>query len=350
MPALHFVLPGDPETRSGGFIYDRRIIEGLQRSGWTVEPHALADEFPQPSARALAEAEQSLAALPDGAPVVIDGLALGVMPEIAHRHARRLVLVGLVHHPLADETGLTPAQEDALFRSERDALSAVRHMIVSSPHTAARLADFDVERGRISVAEPGVDPAPLAEGSRGPGLGLFCAASLTPRKGHAVLIEALARLQHRAWRLICAGSKTRDDATAQRVQKLSRDLGIDGRIDFVGEVEGTELNRHYRCSDLFVLASFHEGYGMVITEAIARGLPVVATAAGAVPDTLPEGAGILVPPGDPEALAAALARLIDAPDELARLKEAARTARAHLPTWEQSVARFAEGLHRALAS
>ncbi len=348
MPALHFILPGNPETRSGGFIYDRRIIEGLRRDGWTVEPHALADGFPEPSEQTLAEAARLLDNLPDGASVVIDGLALGVMPEIAQQQAGRLALIGLVHHPLADETGLAPSRREQLFRSERDALAAVRHLIVTSSHTAARLADFDVAPGRISVAEPGVDPAPAADGSGGPGLALFCAASLTPRKGHAVLIEALARLRERDWHLVCAGSTARDAATARHVQKLCRDSGLDERIDFVGEVEAEELDRLYRRSDLFVLASFHEGYGMVITEAIARGLPVVATAAGAIPDTLPEGAGLLVPPGDAAALAAALARPMDAPEELTRLKEGARAARAHLPSWEQSAARFAEGLRRAL--
>ncbi len=349
MPALHFILPGDPETRSGGFLYDRRMIEGLQRNGWTVEPHALADGFPEPSKEALAEAERLLADLPDGAPVVIDGLALGVMPEIAHRQARRLALIGLVHHPLADETGLAPARQDALFRSEREALAAVRHVIVTSPHTAVRLADFDVDRDQITVAEPGVVPASLTEGSGGPGLGLICAASLTPRKGHHVLIEALARLRARDWHLLCAGSRERDAATARRIEQLCRDRGLDGRIDFVGEVDADELDRLYRRSDLLVLASFHEGYGMVITEAIARGLPVVATSAGAIPDTLPAGAGLLVPPGDPEALAAALGRLMDAPEELAALRKGARVARDELPTWEQSVARFAEGLRMALA-
>ena len=349
MTAVHFILPGDPETRSGGFIYDRRVIEGLRDAGWRVETTSLPDGFPDPSPTALDAAERALAMQPAGALIVIDGLALGVMPEVTRRHAERLHLVGLVHHPLADETGLAADRVAALLRSERDALQSVRRVIVTSPHTAARLADFDVEPERISVATPGVDETALAKGSGGPGLALLCAASLIPRKGHTVLIDALSRLADRPWHLTCAGSLTRDPVTADSVRAQCERQGLSSRVSFPGEVKGGELDRLYRGTDLFVLASFHEGYGMVLTEALARGLPIVAPSAGAIPDTLPDGTTLLVPPGDATALAEALGRLMDDEAALAALAHRARAARADLPRWDQTVTRFAAALRLAAA-
>ncbi len=344
MATLHFVLPGDPATRTGGFIYDARIIEGLRDGGLEVAVHSLPDGFPTPSTAIREQAARLFARLPDGARVVIDGLALGVLPEELRPQAGRLDLIGLVHHPLAAESGISPERQKALFESETAALKLVSQVITTSRHTAAALAPYGVTAERISPVPPGVDPAPLAAGSRDGTLALLCVANLVPRKGHDLLLGALARLKDLDWRLACAGSLARDPAWTDRLRRLCGEAGLDDRVAFLGEIDDSELEDLYHGADLFVLASHYEGYGMVFPEAVARGIPVLATRTGGIPEAAPAEASILVPPGDEAALAEALRRLLTEPAAYARLRAAAQKARKGLRRWPDSAALFAEAL------
>ncbi|MDS4019153.1 MAG: glycosyltransferase family 4 protein [Candidatus Competibacter sp.] len=345
MRSAHFLIPGDPETRTGGYLYDRRIMAGLTALGWRVELHRLDAAFPLPTPAALREADAVLAALPERALAVIDGLALGAMPEVAAAHRDRLRSIALVHHPLALETGLRPAVSRQLYASEREALRHVRHVIATSPSTVRALADYDVPPERCTVVPPGTEPAALAAGSgRGEQWVLFCAASLTPRKGHVVLFRALARLRHLSWRLECAGSDTLDPASAALSRGSIEELGLMDRIELLGELDADALAARYQQADLFVLPSWYEGYGMVLAEALARGLPIVSTTAGAIPDTVPADAGLLVPPGDEAALAEALARVMTEPELRQRLAAGARAARRTLPDWPRVCGQFAATL------
>ncbi|MCP5195324.1 MAG: glycosyltransferase family 4 protein [Gammaproteobacteria bacterium] len=326
------------------------MMAGLTALGWSVALQRLDATFPAPTPTALAEAHDTLAVLPSRSLVIIDGLALGAMPEIAAAHRDRLRLVGLVHHPLALETGLDEAQRRQLYVSEREALRQVRQVIVTSPSTARALADYGVAPERCAVVLPGVDPAPLATGSNKRELTWLCAASLTPRKGHAVLFRALTRLRDRAWRLRCAGSAVYDPVTAAELRGLVDALDLAERVEWLGELEAAALDVAYEQADGFVLPSFHEGYGMVLTEALARGLPIISTTAGAIPDTVPMNAGLLVPPGDEAALAKALLRFMDEPGLQERLAAGARAARQTLPDWPTVSARFAAVLAAVLAT
>lgn len=341
-----FLFPGELDTRTGGYTYDRRIIAGLRALGWTVQPQSLGAGFPTPDAAALAKARQAVEALPDGTLAVVDGLAFGVLGELAHAHATRLRWVALVHHPLALESGLGEAQRHALHASERQALKAARRVLVTSPFTARNLvAEFAVPDSQIRVVEPGTEPAPLAQGSApGQGLNLLCVATITPRKGHALLVEALSGLKHVPWTLHCAGSLTMDSACTDALREAVRRHGLEHRVLLHGEQDEAGLRDLYAAADAFVLPSFHEGYGMALAEAIAHGLPVISTRAGAIVDTVPASAGLLVPPGDVPALRSALQRLlVDAPWREG-LRQGALAARAALPTWETSSARFADAL------
>jgi len=339
-----FAVPGDLATPTGGYAYDRRIIAELQKMGWQVDVVNLGDGFPKPTWETKAAAKRKLAEVPKGCPIVIDGLAFGVMDEAARELRDRNPLIALVHHPLALETGLDDAQRDRLFHSERQALAAARMVIVTSAATARALAAYDVPAGRIHVVEPGTDAAALRARPRGPELTLLCVATLTPRKGHAVLVEALAGLQDRPWTLHCVGSASRDPATAQALHTLLAARGLQARVQLHGEVDAATLEGLYAQADAFVLPSFHEGYGMALAEALAHGLPVLSTTAGAIPDTVPAEAGVLLPPGDAAALRQALARLMDDAPWRAALAAGARAARLRLPTWAQAVARFATAL------
>lgn len=344
-----FLLPGDIDTLTGGYLYDRHIVAGLRDAGWQVALHALDASFPWPSAAALAHADAVLSALPDGELVVCDGLAFGALPALAERHAGRLTWVALVHHPLALEHGLPPAQQQALHDSERRALAVAHTVIVTSDSTARALAALQVPASRITVVLPGTDPAPLADpGDDASGLQLLCVATLTPRKGHTVLIEALAALQDRRWTLHCAGSLARDPVTTQAVAQAVAKHGLGEQVLLHGELGEPALAALYARAHVAVLPSFHEGYGMSLAEALAHGLPVVSTTAGAIPDTVPPSAGALVPPGDVPALRAALARVMDDPAWRQSLAHGARAARTHLPTWPLACQRFSHALRRTL--
>ncbi|HEY6507931.1 MAG TPA: hypothetical protein VIY56_07945, partial [Vicinamibacterales bacterium] len=196
-PSLIFVVPGPIDTRTGGYEYDRRIIDGLRRAGWEVSLHQLADSFPFPSPGDRDEAERLFAKLPDQAMVLVDGLAFGVLADEAERHASRLRFVALVHHPLAEETGLDAVDAAALAASERRALAAARLAIVTSGATAEGLSRYGVSPGHVVVVGPGTDRGAAAAGSGSPALHLLCVATLTTRKGHELLLRALAGLRDR---------------------------------------------------------------------------------------------------------------------------------------------------------
>ena len=272
---------------------------------------------------------------------MLDGLAMGAMPEVVALESPRLRLIALVHHPLAEETGLSAERAAALRISERRALAAVRHVVVTSGYTAGLVTRLGVQRERINVVEPGTDPAPRARGSVGSTLNLLCVASLTHRKGHAVLLDALAQLKDRDWQLTCVGSLRQSPAIVAALRERIAVLDLEGRVTLSGEVTDAALAGFYDRADLFVLATRFEGYGMALAEALARGLPVVSTRTGAVTETVPDGAGFLVPPNDPDALATALADVMDDPGLRQRLSEGARAARRHLPSWDAAARRMA---------
>jgi glycosyltransferase involved in cell wall biosynthesis len=344
-----FAAPGDLATPTGGFVYDRRVIAELERLDWRVDFANLGEGFPWPSRERRQAAEARLAATPAGEPLVIDGLAFGVLPDAAARLCRNHPLIALVHHPLAMESGLSRARAASLRASERAALALTARIVVTSPSTARLLvADYDVPADRIDIAPPGVDPAPAASGSEDGVVRLISVGAVTPRKGYEVLIAALASIADLPWRLAIVGDLGRDPACAARLGAEIRRRGLSERIELLGAVSAKRLDELYLGADLFALASRHEGYGMAFSEAIARGLPVIGTTGGAIPETVPAGAGALVEPGDVEAMAIALRRLIENPGERRRMAGLAREAAREPPRWRDAGAVFARALARAI--
>ena len=283
-------------------------------------------------------AARSLAEQPDGCTVVIDGLAYGAMPALAAAEGRRLRLVALVHHPLALETGAPPG----LLGPERDALRHAAAVIATSAATAETLRrGYGVPADRLLVAPPGTDPAPPAARR---GSHILSLGSVTPRKGHDVLVAALGLIADLRWTCTIAGSLDRAPGTAARLRAQIDAAGLADRIALAGEVE--EVEALYAGADLFVLASRHEGFGMAYAEALMRGLPVIGTTAGAIPSVVPPEAGALVPPDDPPALAYALSRLLTDPAARDAASAAALHAATRLPRWDDTVAAVAALLGR----
>jgi glycosyltransferase involved in cell wall biosynthesis len=344
MRSLVLVVPGRLDTRTGGYGYDRRLIAGLADLGWQASVRELDDSFPRPTARALDEAVRVLADIPAGTTVVVDGLALGGMPSEVEREGARLQVVALVHHPLAAETGIDSVTAAAMALAERRALAASRLVIVTSGTTARALAEYDVPVNRVVVVPPGTDRAPLARGSGGGQLHLLVVAALIPRKGFEVLWRALATLVELDWTLTVVGSLDRDAATVARARKCLRDDGLEGRVFLAGEASDSAVADHYDRADVFVLPTLYEGYGMAVAEALARGLPVVSTPTGGIGELLSDGAGLLVPAGDVEALTEALAQVIRDEGVRSSLAAGARRVRDRLPGWDHAAALAAEAL------
>jgi glycosyltransferase involved in cell wall biosynthesis len=339
-------VPGDLATATGGFGYDRRIVAELRALGWKIEVLDLGTGFPWPTAHARAAASKRLPALPRRYPIVIDGLAFGALPEIAEMMRQSHRLLALVHHPLALETGLSAAQSAQLRASEQAALLCARHVVATSAATVRILAaEYALPAERLSVVEPGTDAAVANQRHAREGqvreatVTLLSVGAVVPRKGYDVLIAALAKIQRLPWRLVIVGDCTRSPVTVSQLQADMVRLGLTDRIIVRGIVTADELASLYASSDLFVLASRFEGYGMAFSEAIAHGLPVVGTTAGALAETLPRNASVLVPVGDAEALAQALKRLIEQPQERDRLIAGARAVT--FPSWREQGARFA---------
>jgi glycosyltransferase involved in cell wall biosynthesis len=343
--SVAFAVPGDLATPTGGFVYDRRMIAELERLGWNIDVINLGEGFPRPSQEQCKAAQERLLAVAAGRPIVIDGLAFGVLPEVALQLCPRHPLIALVHHPLALESGLSATQADEFRASERAALAAARRVVVTSTTTSRLLAaDYGVPADHIIVACPGTDSSPAAHGNNDGIVRLLAVGAVVQRKGFDVLVAALATLLDLPWRLTIAGDRGRDpDATAQLDADITR-CKLSDRIAVLGAVSPERLAELYAGADLFTLASRFEGYGMAFSEALAHGLPVIGTTAGAIPQTVAPGAGILVAPDDAAALAVALRRAIENPAERRRMAAAARAASQALPSWQDSAKVFARAL------
>jgi glycosyltransferase involved in cell wall biosynthesis len=345
---LAFAVPGDLATPTGGYAYDRRIIAELKTLGWTIDVIDLGEGYPRPDAAQRAAAPELLARMPQGQPIVIDGLAFGVLPAAAASLHQRNPLIALVHQPLALESGLSLANANNFRASERTALEFARRVIATSPSTGNLLTmDYGVPAEHITVARPGSDPVAPAVGSRDGVVRLLAVGSVVPGKGYDVLIAALTTLADLPWQLMIAGDTGRDRATAAQIEGDIARFKLTDRIALLGAVAPAHLAELYRAADLFVLASRFESYGMAYAEAVAHGLPTIGTTAGAIPDTLSGESAILVKPDDVAALAHALRRLIADSNERQKISSAARAAAVHLPTWRDSAALFAGAIEAA---
>jgi glycosyltransferase involved in cell wall biosynthesis len=339
-----FAIPGDPETPTGGYVYDAAVRAAAGSAGMDLPLLALPGGFPDPSPDALAETLALLARA--DAPLLIDGLALGVLPAAAIR-ALSVPVIAMHHHPLGLETGLPPARSAALIAAEAEALAACVHVIATSRTTADTLtARLAVSAGKITVAAPGLFRAPAAPRVGRPPL-ILGVGTISRRKGWDVLAGALALMTDRAWTCTIVGPDDRDPdaAAALRAQIAAAGFGV--RMRVTGAMPADALFAAYQGADIFCLPSRYEGYGMVAAEAMAHGLPVVVSAAGALPEAVGD-AGLLVPPDDAPALAASLTRLLDDRAEADRRAAASHARAQSLPGWDVTARIISDALHKAL--
>jgi glycosyltransferase involved in cell wall biosynthesis len=339
-----FAIPGDIETLTGGYIYERRLLEGLRAQGRDVDHIPLGSSFPDPTPADMADAAARLRAIEADRPLILDGLVFGSI-DTAILAALPMPVVAMIHHPLAHESGLDSVRRDHLYRTERDNLRHTAHVLVPSPHTRAVLvSDYGVDPSQITIARPGTD-RPLGKLPKADPPLILSVGIQHPRKGHDILLRALARLMARDWQAMIVGSRY-DAAHAADLDRLHSDLGLGDRVRLAGRLPGDDLGRAYAQASIFALATRYEGYGIVFDEAMAHGLPIVTCATGAVPDTVAEGAGLLVPPDDPDAFAEALDRLLSEPALRARMAATSAEAGAALPGWADTARLAGEVMDR----
>jgi glycosyltransferase involved in cell wall biosynthesis len=349
---VYVVVPDgidDPARPSGGNTYDRHLCRELGSQGWSVKERAVTGFWGSPGAASFAALEGILRQIPDGAVVLLDGLVASTAPEVLVPEAGRLRLVVLVHMPL----GHRPPDEDAR-RREGAVLTTATATVTTSAWTRRRLIElFDLPAHRVRVAEPGAATAEPASGT-GAGGALLCVGAVTFEKGHDVLLEALDSISAPPWHCTCVGSLDRDPAFVESLRRHALDRGLGERVSFPGPRTGDALDRSYASADLLVHASRAETYGLVVTEALARGLPVIATEVGGLAEALGEGAGgtrpgLLVAPEDPVALGEALGAWLGDAELRARLRRAAEERRGSLPRWSTTASEVSRVLVEASA-
>lgn len=334
-----FAIPGDKDRRTGGFIYEARVLRELNDIGCATQHLQLPDSFPDANDADMAATFDALNAVPDHLPIILDGLVFGAI-DVDRLAQVSAPVIAMVHHPLGLETGLPRDRAAYLLQNEASALRHVDHVIVPSDETARILCrDLGADAERITVAPPGFDRPVLDRQTLDPPL-ILSVGLLAPRKGHDILLTALGQINEIPWQASIVG-KSHDAAYAERLLTLRSDLGLGDRVDFAGEVDGDALASLFNAAAVFVLATRYEGYGMVLSEAMQFGLPVVSCSVGAVPDTVGD-AGVLVPPDDPGALSQALRSVLQDGGYAEDLAERSTRRAAALPRWSDTAHIFSK--------
>ena len=333
MTTVHVVVPDgidDPARPSGGNGYDRRLCGELTASGWDVREVVVPGSWPRPDTAALSRLACAVDAVPDGGLVLLDGLIASAGVDVLVPESARLRQVILVHMPFG---GVAVAAD-----AECAVLTNASAVVTTSAWTRRRLLDrCGLPPERVHVARPGADRGEEAHGTPGGGR-LLCVGAVLPHKGHDLLLEALGGIPSSPWHCTVVGPLDRDPSFVERLRRSAADSGLADRIRFTGPRVGEELRRQYRAADVLVLPSRLEAYGMVVTEALAVGLPVIAAAVGGVPEALgrtPDGPpGLLVQPDDADALRDALGNWLGDAGLRARLRRAAHGRRSSLQGWD----------------
>ncbi|ABG31917.1 glycosyl transferase family 1 [Roseobacter denitrificans] len=339
-----FAIPGDKDRRTGGFLYEATVLRVLNDMGFETAHLQLPDGFPDPSARDMQCALAALRDVPADVPIILDGLVFGAIDPQGLAQVQAPI-IAMIHHPLGTETGLSPARAAFLRANEAAALAHTAQVIVPSPHTAQVLTqEFGADPETITVALPGFDRPTRSSAPVDPPL-ILSVGLLAERKGHDVLLDALSRIRDLDWSAAIVG-QAHDPLVADKLRDQCRDLDLCARVRFAGELGEAALRQHFEAASIFALATRYEGYGMVLSEAMLFDLPVVSCHVGAVPETV-GGAGLLTPPDDPSAFAAALRRILECPETAAQFSALSKTRANALPTWQDTATIFKTVVQKA---
>ena len=337
---IAFFAPAPLDLLTGGNVYNRRMIAEWRSAGHEATATGIGGRHPLADDRAHAEAGAAWAAMAADAVPVLDNLVLASFAPLADQFAaRRAVLLN--HHPTGLEPGLDAADAAALIEIEKQLIPRFHRIVVTSETTAKTLVqDFGATDAQLAIIIPGADDAPRSQGSGDGTVHVLSIGSLIPRKGHDVLLRAMARLFDLDWRLTIAGTSRIDPACADALRALAGELGIAEKVTFLGETTGAPLAELWNSADIFALATRYEGFGMVIAEALKHGLPVVVGNGGAAGALLTPETGAVCPVDDVDQTSKSLRRLIFDTDLRRDMSDAAWLAGKKLPGWKSQADAF----------
>jgi glycosyltransferase involved in cell wall biosynthesis len=344
----HLVLPlvtlGDPGRLSGGYLYHRRMADAAPAHEARIVFFSFPDwPFPLAALRGAAVLRRSVSLRASA--LLLDSIAAAFAgPALAARRPA-VPLIAVLHQPPGGVDHGT-VRTSVQARLDRLSLRRADVLIAAGEHLADQLVEAGFARSRIRVVPPGRDVAALADGPaldlrNGRRAAFLTVANWLPQKGILELLEAFARLPADVGTLHLAGDESAAAGYAARVRSRLQEGDLDGRVVVHGPLAPEDVAALYQAADVFVLPAARESYGTVWGEAAAFGLPVVGWRAGNVPHLVEdEREGLLVEPGDLEALSGALTRLAIDPEMRARLGAAAKRRALARPTWEDSARLF----------
>jgi glycosyltransferase involved in cell wall biosynthesis len=325
------LITWDDQEPTGGNVYNRKLVAALRADGRQAEIVRIPGAWPNPDAAARSRLGAALATRPVS---LVDGIVANAAPDAiqAATQAGRTVVI-LVHLPIG---------VDRPSRPEERALRAASAVICTSRH-CAELLEMRYGLDQSTVALPGAESAPVTVGSRPPRLLMI--AALTPNKDQLAVVRALDMISDLAWSAALVGSTTVDRVYSARVRTMIDSAGLADRIMITGTLTGAALEEQWAAADLVLLVSRTEMYGLVVTEALAHGVPAVVGArtgaeealSGAEPADAPLP-GLAVPVGHPVKIADALRAWLTDPDLRTAWRMAALQRRATLPGWDRTAA------------
>ncbi|MGB0638302.1 MAG: glycosyltransferase family 4 protein [Myxococcota bacterium] len=335
MNTVHWLSPGDPNQRTGGYLYNARMIDALRARGVAVSLHVLDGPWPWPGDQT--NHTDVLSHIPDGSVVVADGLLWPGLQDSVRSALSARCAVWVVVHSLLDMEE-SSASMDSVVEKEMQALSQAHGWFATSSRTARIVCErLNTETNLVIV--PGTFPSPHRGRPRKNHM--LSVATVTERKGHRLLVEALAQLKDVAWTMDIVGALDRDVGCVQAVRDRIQQLGLEERIRLVGELDDAGMDGAYSSADLLVHTATFEAFGMGLTEALVRGIPVVSTPAGAL-DSMDSAAIQVLPAQDLDRLVGALRTVLADPMELERRSDAAELLR--FPDWSEQAERLIQML------
>jgi len=341
---LHFLIPGDIDTLSSCYIYDKRLVEGLKKKGHDVEVYRLGDDFPFPSEDSLNHCHKVIKSIPSAEPIIIDSLAFGTIPSILKEVSATNPIVALIHLPLSMDPNYSAYQRTLFTSPEMEAFSLATKFVVSSEYTFEILLNLGIEAHKINLIIPGIDHFPQKKNYPEKPAKLLSIANLCRSKDHAILVRALTALKDKDWVLHCYGNLDMDRDCLADFQAMIRKNSLQKKILVHATISGKELSDAYLDADLFVHPSDFEIYGMALAEALAHGIPVIASTGGGICKTVPAKMGQFFKPSDVYGLQSILEELFENPDVYKKLYTQALTFAKNAQTWEKSADLFEEAI------
>jgi glycosyltransferase involved in cell wall biosynthesis len=337
---LHFLIPGDINTLTGGYVYDKIIINGLRNLGYGITVHQLGGDFPFPSAENLEHCKRILDSIPNRELVFIDSLAFGPMHMLLKDYQGKNPILPIIHLPLSQNPNYNEESKKLLAEQERRAFDYANSVVAVSWFTKQLIVGYGVNPDNVWVITPGVFRVPRKTEYPGLPENILCVGSFLPGKGQLVLVHALADMQQYAWSLSMYGIPEFDTDYVQSIKKTIDEAGLAKRVLMHKQVSGDELNAAYLRTDLFILPSLFENFSMALNDALIHGIPVITTTAGGIPFSVPKSMGLFISPGSQGELKQAIKELLTNSSLYKHLYRSASQYYKTANTWENSIHRF----------